>query len=389
MFSGLKRFICRHRRKIVIGGLVVGGIYAGSRFAVRKLVEWQEQEMKEFLERTRRQQHFEKNERTCNQTILSLASSLYNKIEELFDTKTILSNLRSGTAEDKVALWEELKIIAFARLATLVYAGAMIVIMLRTQLNIIGGYLYCESLNINGCRDSPVIISNELQEQYLSSCQHFLTSGIEELSSLIEKKVRLVLENESLKKPLSLPDIERYFWAIQSSISSDVKNPIKNLSTFLLASSSTGQPTDIVPYNEPMLRKLWEETIELLSTSEVRSLGTSCVSRGFSQVMDRISEFVIPPHESISDSQNTEVVPSTSAACQKLLSSVTQSKVPNGTVVSINKATIPMAKLIPIINGMSGSSACDQWMQDFINMRNLKVFGANIYEAFCSTVNTR
>ncbi|XP_039277984.1 peroxisomal biogenesis factor 3-like [Nilaparvata lugens] len=302
----------------------------------------------------------------------------------------IVSNLKSGVAEDKIALWEELKIIAFARLATLVYAGAMIVIMLRTQLNIIGGYIYCESKkNSNGCTDSPVTISNEHQEQYLSSCQHFLTVGIEELSSLIEKKVRLVLENESLKKPLSLPDIERYFWAIQSSISSDVKNPIKNLSTFVLASSSTGQPTDIVPYNEPLLKNLWEETIDLISSSEVRSLGTSCVSRGFSQVMDRISEFVIPPRESSGDTATTQAVPSTSAACQKLLSSVTQTSVPNGTIVSINKSTIPMAKLIPIINGMSGSSACDQWMQDFINMRNLKVYGANVYEAFCCNTNVR
>jgi len=144
MFSRIRSFLNRHRRKFIVGGIIVGGAILLSRYTHKKLREWQERETKEFLERTRRQHHFESTERTCNQTILSLTPTIREAIVKILDTEKLVIRLRSDPP-DKLSLWEELKILAFTRASVLVYAGAMLVVALRIQLNLIGGYMYQDS----------------------------------------------------------------------------------------------------------------------------------------------------------------------------------------------------------------------------------------------------
>lgn len=65
----------------------------------------------------------------------------------------------------------------------MIYAVVMLVITLKVQLSIIGGYLYKE----------PSSISTEMQEKYLSLCQSFLKKGIEKLKTLMETEVNSCL----------------------------------------------------------------------------------------------------------------------------------------------------------------------------------------------------
>lgn len=372
MFGGIKRFICRHRRKLIIGGVVIGGFVFATRYAQRKLQEWQEREMKEFLERTQRQQHFEKNERTCNQTILSLAPLLCDTIGKLLDTEILLEKLRSGSC-DKVATWEELKILAFTRLSVLLYSGTLLVILLRIQVNLIGGYLYRQHVTE---ANEDCNISKQLQDEYLSLCQHFLTKGVKDLCSLIESKVRFVLEGESLKKQLTLQDLEHYFWAIQSAINTDPDDPLSYLSKFILPPAKS---YDFKGNEGRLMCQIVNETLDIIETQEVKSLATSCINRGFAQIMDRISEFFVP------DNLKQVALPGPSSRKDDLQGNC----VPNG-VMNMNKVTMPMAKIVPIVNGLTnvakanGTSKdiCDQWIQHFINLSNLKILGANIYESF-------
>lgn len=63
----------------------------------------------------------------------------------------------------------------------MIYSIIMLVITLKVQLSIIGGYLYTD----------PTSISSDMQEKYLSICQAFLKDGIEKLSNVMEAEVNI------------------------------------------------------------------------------------------------------------------------------------------------------------------------------------------------------
>lgn len=55
----------------------------------------------------------------------------------------------------------------------------MLVILLRIQLNVIGGYLF----------KNPSEITPEFQQEYLMVCNNWLETGVQRLSTLLEKEV--------------------------------------------------------------------------------------------------------------------------------------------------------------------------------------------------------
>lgn len=109
VFSKIRNFLHRHRNKFIIGGVVVTSSVLLMRYAQQKLREWQEKEAKEFFERTRKQQHFESTERTCNQTILSLMTTLNEALAKAVNTEQVVEELRKKP-ENKVELWDKLKV---------------------------------------------------------------------------------------------------------------------------------------------------------------------------------------------------------------------------------------------------------------------------------------
>jgi peroxin-3 len=384
MFSTIRGFLNRHRRKFIVGGILVGGAVLLSRYTQKKLREWQERETKEFLERTRRQHHFESTERTCNQTILSLTPTIREAIVKILDTEKLVIMLRSDPP-DKVSLWEELKILAFTRASVLVYAGAMLVVALRIQLNLIGGYMYQDSTSEAEGGTGTAHINSTIQHRYLSLCHYFVNEGIRELCTLIEVKVRLIVEGTSLKQKFNLQDTEQLFWAIQAAVTGDLRDPIKCLAQYVLPPD---RPT--TPHCDT-LQKMISETIDLLESDEIISLTSSSVSRGFSLMVDQISDYYRPAGDKTALNLN---------AGPSGLQSKTQ--IPNSdvgysngftTFTHPNSVAMPMAKLIPIVNGLIQNQAGhgggpDPWIQQLILDDKLKLLGANVYEAFSNRCHT-
>lgn len=109
VFSKIRNFLYRNRTKFVVGGIVVTGSVLLMRYAQQKLRDWQEKEAREFFERTRKQQHFESTERTCNQTILNLVTTLNEALTRAVNTEAVVEELRKKP-ENKVELWEKLKV---------------------------------------------------------------------------------------------------------------------------------------------------------------------------------------------------------------------------------------------------------------------------------------
>lgn len=109
VFSRIKNFFYRNRTKFIVGGVLVTSSVLLMRYAQKKLREWQEREAREFFERTRKQQHFESTERTCNQTILNLMSTLNEALVKVVNTEEVVEELRRKP-ENKIDLWEKLKV---------------------------------------------------------------------------------------------------------------------------------------------------------------------------------------------------------------------------------------------------------------------------------------
>lgn len=392
MFSSVKNFLSRHKRKFIVTGVVVGGTVLAVQYAQRKLREFQEAQAREFIERTRRTQHFESTERTCNQAIMGVAPTACDQILQHLDTGTILEELRKNP-DNKHELWHELKILSFTRLATLVYACSMLVVSLRVQINILGGYLYKDTVS------GEAKVTTAVQENYLSLSQHFLQKGIVEMAKLIESKVRTILSEYDLKQQLTLADTEQIFYSIQMAINSDASDPSGTMGKYIY-------PTELENNSDSvLLAKLFAETLDMLESEESASLNTYNVSRGFTIVMDSIADFYYDPvncngtkinnnnnnidnNTKINDLIGTMNGGSAGGSGTKADLNVASTVVPT----NINNIKLPLAKLIPIINGLAGKpfsctvkppSLSTSLVTLYLVSDKVKMFGANTYEVFC------
>lgn len=371
MLSSIQDFLRRHKKKFIVTGAVFGGLYLLTSYAQRKLREWQEREAKRFFEMTRKKQHFESTERTCNQTILSLSKIVTESILGVLNTEEIVQKLQERPAE-KLTLWEQLKTMIFTRICVLVYALSILQLTLRIQLNVVGGYLYRDSVH-----EGDPLIDSELQAKYLSLCHHFVSQGVEDLVKQIEPVVKKVVEPVSLKKKMTLQEVEQIFWSIQTILCTDTthRDPIKNMVHYLLSH------TEI---NDGKLDTIVKETMDVLESDEVTSIAMSSVSRCFSSVIDEVANLFI-----------TKSAPVTKNHLELNVDHV----ITNGALklggqdsfIDVNKVELYFVKLLPVMNELITKNTCkgntnipDLLTQQLTLNDKIKLLGANIYEVFSS-----
>lgn len=381
MFSSTWGFLKRHKRKFVIGSIIISSVIFLTRYTQRKLREWQDNEIRMLMEKTKKRQYYENIEKTCNQMILSLAATLRNSVIRENDTENIINQLRGGTAS-KIASWNQLKILAFTRSAVIIYSYTMLATFLRIQVTLISGHMYKNAQNMdNG------IIGNEVQEKYMTLSSYFIYESINNLSNLIKNKIVEVTTSLSLTEQLTLRDLEQIYWALTSSISADSsKDPVKNFTSYILPKNT--ENNDISIYT-----KLIEQMLDIIESEEVQDLMQKNIRSGFVLLMDHISVYF---------SNSSKIYNIYNA--QYATSYLKESNIKNSTLtlqdatmndessefVNINKTTMALAKIIPIINGQvpdnpTPKDIAADWLQHLILNSDLKILGANIYEAFsCS-----
>jgi len=185
MFSKIREFAQRHQRKFLFAGVMVGGGILLKKYAEQKLLNWQEKEVNQLLERSRKQQHFESTEKTCNVTIGSVIPQVQTTLSKALDSDSITLLLKNK-APNKKDLWEQLKIISFSRIISYIYSHTMLVILLRTQVNILGAYLYVANQNPS---NPELELNPELQNQFLSASNYSLSTGMEQFCSVTIRTV--------------------------------------------------------------------------------------------------------------------------------------------------------------------------------------------------------
>ncbi|XP_016980967.1 peroxisomal biogenesis factor 3 [Drosophila rhopaloa] len=382
MLSRLQDFLSRHRRKFIVTGVLVGGTIFAARYAQRRFVEFQEKQAREFFERTRRMTHFESTEKTCNQVILGMGEEMCQAVLRECSTDELLEQLRQNP-KNKLELWEDMKIVAFTRLATYVYASSMLVIALRVQLNLLGGYIYRDIMT------EQKQITDELKQQYLSLIRHFITeSGIRDLARYIRSQVIAVIKAMPLSQQLSLNDLEQLFWSLQMAINADTRrDPNSRMSKYLLPSQN--------PSHSPLLQKMFNETLDLLESEDAIGVCSHNVSRGFVLACDAIAESMgetlqhLPQAEVQTQQDNLKFNQAGSSSS----SSSKSHNLENNNLLNINRVLMALAKLIPIISGLTSRgfdstsrphNLPTQLLTFYVVAEKTKTLGANVYESFSS-----
>ncbi|CAN9507500.1 unnamed protein product [Ophioblennius macclurei] len=354
MFSSMCNFVKRHKKKFIATGVVLGGVYFLGKYAQKKLRELQEREAAEYIAQARRQFHFESNQRTCNMTVLSMLPPLREAIVTQLNSESLTALLKTKPA-NKLEIWEDLKIISFTRSMVAVYSTCMLVVLLRVQLNIIGGYLYLD--NSAARSTAAPLAPPDVQQQYLSSIQHLLGDGLTELMTVVKKAVQNALGSISLKHSLSLMELEQQLNWIRAEVEAGSQRP---LCWYMLADDESVLAEQACGLTESDLTtvRLLNETRDMLDSPDLSTVLNVCLNRGFSRLLDNLAEFFHPP-----------------------LGDSTPSFSPN----SLSAVSLPLAKIIPIINGQINaicSETPSHFVQDLLTNDQVKEFAANVYESF-------
>lgn len=374
MFSSIRGFLNRHKRKFIIGGVIVSSVVFLTRYTQRKLREWQENEIRMLMERTKKLQYYESTERSCNQMILSLTSTLRNSVIEENDTEVIINQLKVGPA-DKITCWNQLKVLAITRTTVIIYSYTMLVTFLRIQLNLISGHMYKNVQNVDNT------IGNEVQERYMALSSYFIYEGVKNLSSFIKSKVEEITALLSLVEKLTLRDLEQIYATIISSISADSsRDPVKNFTYYMFQQEVEKRETSTYS-------KLIDQMLDILESEEVQDLMQKNIRSGFALLIDHVSAYFGDTSETdnVHNARNGMLfLGESSKSTINSIGASTSNASPN--FVDVNKTTMAVAKIIPILNGQIPDNPVPKdvaadWCQCLILNNDLKMLGANVYEA--------
>lgn len=390
-------WVKRHRRKLLFGGAAVGGLLLAGRMLERKLLKDQEDEGRRLLELARKQNHFQATEATCNSSLRRLFQLLRAALCESLDTGPLRAELRGAASgqqlapERKLAIWEQLKVVAVARNVALVLGGVYLAIFVRLELNLLAGYLFTDRLatspllNNNSDPSSETRISAAVQEKYLASCSHFASQGIREFCRDLLPVVEAAVRHISLKQRLSLAEIEGIFLHTLSRLQSEKEEeeqlePDSNscdglnsgsslfsrASRYLIPATCSGDQLTSGPELDT-IKLLFSETLDILDTQEIQFLGERLCRQGFAHAVDKLAEHY------------TEQTPGGGGEEEEESSS-------SSSFISPASLSLPLAKLVPLLSGLltqEEEEEADEWLAHLIDNQDLRTFGANVYESFC------
>ncbi|EDO43257.1 predicted protein [Nematostella vectensis] len=380
MWESIKGFFRRHKRKFVVGGIVITGIYIVSRYARWRLDEWRANQELEYIAQARKQHHFESNQRTCSVTLYSLIPSLRDSLLDKLNTEEITAKLREKPA-NKLELWESLKTLSFARTVTAVYSSCMLFVFLRVQLNVIGGYMYLDSLVTpveGGSNGKRKHVAEGMQKKYLALVKYLLSEGLDKMTDTIKRSTEDILSDISLKDKLTHAELQRLINHIRQTFefSQQTSSSMRSSQTGSTPLSSTRPfcqfmvPEDMAALDgrgetavggvegEEFMR-LVEETLDVLESEDCSAVLQGCLDVAFAHILGNIAPFFQAEELGMSF---------------KYLLAV----------------SLPLAKIIPIVNGQiyhMFSDSDNSYLQDLFKVRFAGEFAANVYEAFSTEVD--
>jgi len=331
---GLLNFAKRHRRKLAVAAGVGAAVYWAVGYVGSKLRELQEQLLLDRLTREDLERRFEQNQKDATFTTMALFPTVSTQVLDEYDveeTRRMLQELRHGDAQgdtasslgssqmgssqmsasqmsasqmsasqtsdqltgsqitdpgtsqalggsfvtppSKAELWRQIKIGSLTRAFVLVYTGALLTILTRIQLNILGRRSYAESMeqHLRETTSEAALLADEEQagatnRQFLTFSWWILHRGWRVLAERVQSAVEVATAAIEPPNRLNFVQMEDLVGAIHREIDAqgslaNVLLPPPELEQEVLAQIPGSGPA------EPDLRALLDETSTIVSSA--------------------------------------------------------------------------------------------------------------------------
>jgi len=348
----------RNRRRLAVGGGVLGGLYIVGRLAERQLVKAREAETALLVERTRKANQFSATESTCRHTLASLMPTLLNAVKENLNTEAVTTLLRSKPGpEEKLKLWERLKVLAISQCLAVIVGSAFLAVMLRTQLNVLAGALYQQEMSTSTSeRMSPA-----LQQAFLNSSHHFVTAGLARLCRSLESCVNANMFL-SLTARLTLSELEAHLTKLFEMVRGDQSGIFSDTAPCFI---SQEEESTLPAQERERLAQLLADSLDVLESEDTLELLVAVCRQGLAHLLDRVAD-----HYSVSPSIQPHKT-----------SNSTESDSDSG-FVSPASVALPLARLLPILTVVLEEEGGEPWLHHLQESPSLQRHAANVYETF-------
>ncbi|KAK5977545.1 hypothetical protein GCK32_004755 [Trichostrongylus colubriformis] len=149
--SSTWEFIKRHKGKIIALGVLAGGAAAGTVYALHgkenlhgSPLSFTEESLK-F--EARRHYVFDTNHRACDQSIADIVPSLQTLVQRRFNIDLLIQKLKDSgdiSVEEKVQIWEKIKVLSVARIIGIAYSYSLLTLALKAQISILAVDVCCQ-----------------------------------------------------------------------------------------------------------------------------------------------------------------------------------------------------------------------------------------------------
>jgi len=456
MFSSARGWLRRNRTPIAVGIGVVGAGYAVTQYVLSKINDARERMSSDRIAKENLRRRFEQNQEDCTYTILALLPTATTNILEAMPTESITYEIQQmktaksikngaegppsiadtsltseeesksnmgasmqsesgvhasqittptpfsaqgeegkqdgGKKKSKRQLWDDLTISAVTRSFTLVYVLALLTMLTRVQLNLLGRRSYLSSVVALATSAGSNTISLENHDddnaeqtygsdfdtnrKYLAFSWWLLNKGWVDIMNRVDGAVRTVFGSLS---PRDLVSFNRF-----SDLTMEVRKLVEGSSPeerreaewlrFLLPPKEEEEgvlresrileddAAKRLQSSPAALRRLLDETADLIESPAFSHVLTLLLDAGFSTLVDKklateAFEFPQPSQEGILISDNTELKGTKVILLPKVLSVLTR-----------------QAHVVG--NGMP-----NEYLQDMEQVRDLEAFAAVVYSS--------
>jgi len=355
-----------------VGGGVLGGLYIVGRLAERQLVKAREAETALLVERTRKANQFSATESTCRHTLASLMPTLLSQVKENLNTEAVTDQLRAKPAADeKLKLWERLKVLAISQCLAVIVGSAFLAVMLRTQLNVLAGALYQQEMSSS----SSARMSPALQQTFLNSSHHFVTAGLARVCQNLESLVASTL-SLPLTARLTLSELEAHLTQLFEMVRGDPSGIFSDPAPCFI---SQEDERSLSAEEREKLAQLLADSLDVLESDDTLELLVAVCRQGLAHLLDRVADhyFVSPSSLTYNNKNNNN----------NKISNSTESDSDSG-FVSPASVALPLARLLPILTAVLEEEGGEPWLNHLQESPSLQRQAANVYETFSFSAST-
>ncbi|KAL7937683.1 peroxin-3 protein [Trichoderma chlorosporum] len=372
MFSSARRWLHRNRTPIAIGVGVVGAGYAVTQYVLSKINDARERMSSDRIAKENLRRRFEQNQEDCTFTVLALLPTATGNVITALNTERITyeiqqikSSARSlkgiqttsppsiadttlteddskstisvpvdvgmpftsdGPQHDlapprprktKRQLWDDLTISAITRSFTLIYTLALLTMLTRVQLNLLGRRSYLSSVVALATSSQQATINLENNDddnpnqtygsdfdtnrKYLTFSWWLLNKGWMEVMNRVESSVRTVFGSLSPRDLVTFDRVSQLTAEVRKLIEGSNANdrkgsdwlafllPPKDKEDYVIRESGIldDAPQNGAPVSPAALRRLLDETADLIESPAFSHVLTLILDSGFSLLVDK------------------------------------------------------------------------------------------------------